>query len=355
MDKVNIIKNEKCYIESNAVEQLKNISNLENVIRAVGLPDLHCGKGPIGASIHVKDKIYPHLIGNDIGCGMMFIKTSIAEKKFKKDKIVKKLEKINNLREVDNINDYKEDCPIINFGTIGGGNHFAEFQVLEKIFDKEEFEKLNFGKNHIMMLIHCGSRNYGEEILKRYLNYDGFYADSETAEEYLKEHDNAIKWAYRNRKEVADKIVRCLGFSVENEILIDCYHNFIEKKNDIFIHRKGAVSSENGMVIIPGSRGSLSYIVMPCENTEVSGFSLCHGAGRKWPRNLCRGRLENKYTKDSIKETKLKSSVVCHDMNLLYEEASEAYKNIDAVIECLEEYGLIKIVASMKPLITFKA
>jgi len=369
MDKIKVIENEKCFIESNAIEQLKNVSNLENVIKAVGLPDLHYGKGPIGAVIDVKNKIYPHLIGNDIGCGMMFIKSSITKRKFKKDKIIKKLEKIENLKNIENfsifnyyndsenlsyLSNSEEKCPIFNFGTIGGGNHFAEFQILEEIFDNDEFEKLNFNKDDIMMLIHCGSRNYGEEILNKYINYDGLDSDSESAKKYLKEHDNALVWAKRNRKEVADKIMNYLGFSRDNEVIIDCYHNFVEQKHDIFIHRKGAVSSEKGIVIIPGSRGSLSYIVKPTNNTEISGFSLCHGAGRKWPRNLCKGRLENKYTKESIKETKLKSCVICHDSNLLYEEASEAYKNIDAIIKCLVEYDLIKIVATTKPLITFK-
>lgn len=378
MDKIKIIENEKCFIESNAIEQLKSVSNLDNVIRAVGLPDLHYGKGPIGAAIDVRNKIYPHLIGNDIGCGMMFIKSSITKRKFKKDKIIKKLEKIENLKNVENINNFddnntfnncnninkldnfsylnnsEEKCPIVNFGTIGGGNHFAEFQILNEVFDNDEFEKLNFNKDDIMMLVHCGSRNYGEEILKKYINYDGLDSNSKSAKEYLKEHDNALVWARLNRKEVADKLINYLGFSSENEVIIDCYHNFIEQKDDIFIHRKGAVSSEKGLVIIPGSRGSLSYIVKPTNNTEISGFSLCHGAGRKWPRNLCKGRLENKYTKESIKETKLKSSVICHDSKLLYEEAAEAYKNIDAIINCLVEYDLIKVVATMKPLITFK-
>lgn len=366
MDKIKIIKNDKCFIESNAIEQLNSVSNLENLIRAVGFPDLHYGKGPIGAVIDVKNKIYPHLIGNDIGCGMMFIKSNIIKRKFKKDKILRKLEKIENLKNIENINDFnnfndfddssnsEEKYPIFNFGTIGGGNHFAEFQILDEVFDNEEFEKLNFNKDDIMMLVHCGSRNYGEEILKKYLNYDGLDCNSEIAKEYLKEHDKALVWAKINRKEVADKLTKYLGFSIENEVTIDCYHNFVEQKDDIFVHRKGAVSSEKGMVVIPGSRGSLSYIVMPTNNKEISGFSLCHGAGRKWPRNLCKGRLENKYTKESIKETKLKSSVICHDSNLLYEEAVEAYKNIDVIINCLVEYDLIKVVATMKPLITFK-
>lgn len=354
MGNFELISNEKCFIESNAVKQLESVSELENVIEAVGLPDLHFGKGPVGAAIFVKEKVYPYLIGNDIGCGMMFLKTNIMSRKFKKDKIVKKLENISSLREVENISEYDEECPINNFGTIGGGNHFAEFQVLEKVYDKELFSELNFDKNDVMMLVHCGSRNYGEEILKKYISTEGYGSSSEEAKEYLKECENAMMWAKRNRKEVSDKLINYLGFNIKNEVVIDTYHNFIEKKDDVYIHRKGVVSNENGMVIIPGSRGSLSYIVMPVGDKEISGYSLCHGSGRKWPRNLCRGRLESKYTKQSIKETDLKSSVICNDVNLLYEEAKEAYKNIDDIINCLEEYNLIKVVAVMKPVITFK-
>ena len=356
-NKVRIIGNNKCFIESNAVQQLESVAQLENVVYAAGLPDLHYGKGPVGAAIHVKDKIYPHLIGNDIGCGMMLTKTNITKRKFKKDRIVKKLEKIDNLKDVENIDEYNsenKECPITNLGTIGGGNHFVEFQVLEKVIDSEEFEKLNFSRDDIMMLIHCGSRNYGEEVLREYINFDGFYTDSNEAKEYMEKHDNAILWAYRNRKEVADKLISYLGFSVQNQVIIDCCHNFIEKKDNIFIHRKGAVSSEKGAVVIPGSRGSFTYIVMPGDNTEFSGLSICHGAGRKWPWNLCKGRLERKYTKESIKETKMKSSVICHDVNLLYEESGEAYKNIDTIIKVLEEYNLIKVIAVMRPVITFK-
>lgn len=354
MSNIKIIGNEKCWIEDMSIQQLKSVGNLKDVIRAVGLPDLHPGKGPVGIAVETKDTIYPHLIGNDIGCGMRLIKTGIVKRKFKKEKWVKTLESIENLREIPYINIYEEESPIVNLGTIGGGNHFAEFQCLEKVYDKEEFEKLEFNKEDIMLLIHCGSRGYGEDILREFLNYDGFDANSEKAKNYMIKHDNALLWARRNREVIGEKIMDYLGFLGERKTIIDCNHNFIEKRKDIYIHRKGAVSSEVGPVVIPGSRGSLTYIVCPTNDKEKSAFSLSHGAGRKWARNLCKSRLKDKYTRDTIKESKMKSSVVCHDSNLLYEEATEAYKNIDNIINCLIEYDLIKIIATMKPLITFK-
>lgn len=145
-----------------------------------------------------------------------------------------------------------------------------------------------------------------------------------------------------------------LGYASEPQRVLDCRHNFLEKRENLFIHRKGAVSGEAGAVVIPGSRGSLTYIVIPTEKVEESAWSISHGAGRKWARSLCRSRIAEKYDRDTIRETKLKSRIVCHDTDLLFEEAPEAYKNIAAVIESLLEFELIRIVATLKPVLTYK-
>jgi release factor H-coupled RctB family protein len=93
---------------------------------------------------------------------------------------------------------------------------------------------------------------------------------------------------------------------------------------------------------------------MPTDDTGVSGYSLAHGAGRKWERSMCRARLESKYTKETIKSTKLKGRIICSDTNLLFEEAPEAYKSIDTVIQSLLDFGLIKVIATFKPILTYK-
>ena len=46
--------------------------------------------------------------------------------------------------------------------------------------------------------------------------------------------------------------------------------------------------------------------------------------------------------------------VVCGDRDLLVEEAPEAYKNIDHVIDDLVAFGLARVVATFRPLVTFK-
>ncbi|ENY8962131.1 RNA ligase RtcB family protein [Clostridioides difficile] len=354
MSNIKIIASNKCWIEDIARKQLEDISKLNGILRVVGLPDLHAGKIPVGLAVETKNIIYPHIIGNDIGCGMTLFKTGVLKKKFKKDKWIKSLSKIKDLSDIEIKNTYKEECPILNLGTIGSGNHFVEIQCISEIYNKEQFEQLKFSSDDIMMLVHCGSRNYGEDILKKFYDKDGLEVESEKAIDYIKKHDNALMWAERNREAISKKIMQSIGTSGDVETIFSINHNFIEKREDKFIHRKGAVSSERGAVIIPGSRGSLSYIVMPTENTEISLYSLSHGAGRKWSRSVCKSRLKSKYSKDTIKQTKFKSQIICNDVNLLFQEAPEAYKNIEQIIESLIEYELIQVVATMNPLITYK-
>ena len=120
------------------------------------------------------------------------------------------------------------------------------------------------------------------------------------------------------------------------------------------IHRKGAAPSSSSTVLIPGSRGALSYIVKPIKSSIDHGWSLAHGAGRKWDRGSAKGKLENKYRQAELVKTKLGSRVLCTNKDLLYEEAPEAYKSIDRVIADMEGMGLIKVVASLRPLLTYK-
>ena len=328
MGKFNIITNQKNWMESTAIEQLKHISDYKGVINAVGLPDLHGGRSPVGIAVKTEGFIYPYLIGGDIGCGMGLFDTGIALRKFKQEKWTARLNYIRELGDIPAGNPYDEDSPITDLGTIGGGNHFAEFQKIETVYDAARAAKLE--NNTVMLLVHSGSRAYGQRIMNQFANEDGYDADSAEAAEYLKYHDHAVLWAQRNRIVVANKLIGWLGFGGEAKTIIDCAHNYIEKTGNGYIHRKGATSSLNGLIVIPGSRGTLTYIVKPGGDCEKSLYSLSHGAGRKWARSLCKSRVKNKYDRDTIRRTDLKSSVVCHDTDLLYQEAPEAYKDIMA-------------------------
>jgi release factor H-coupled RctB family protein len=365
MSHVTIISSEKNWLEQAAVDQLTSISTLPGVIKAIGLPDLHPGKTPVGAAILTEGVIYPHLVGNDIGCGMTMFMTDIEKRKLKLERLLKKVESIENLKEI-SLPDYEETAssPLgSSLGTIGGGNHFAELQETETVFDEEVFSHLGFDKNQIMLLVHSGSRGYGQTILdesiKLYEAQKGLQSSSIAAREYLAKHDDAVHWAAINRTLIAYRMLKAFGVHTQAIKLVDSTHNSVCLKElehqSIFIHRKGASPSDAGAFVIPGSRGSLTYLVMPTDPSYISGYSLAHGAGRKWERSMCRSRLENKYTKETIKYTKFKGRVICHDHHLLFEEAPEAYKNIDTVIQSLLDFELIKVIATFKPILTYKA
>ncbi len=349
-----LISNEKNWIEQAAKDQLEGVSRLAGVKRTVGLPDLHPGKSPVGMALLSEGRFYPHLIGNDIGCGMGLFETGVKLKKYKQSKWVSRLNYIRELSDIWIENPYEEESPISDLGTIGSGNHFAEFQCVDQVLNEELFAGLNIARGQVHLLVHSGSRGYGQSILSRFYNPDGLPEGSEEADAYLTEHARALLWAERNRRLTAVKLMNYLGVDDDVRTVIDCGHNYLEQWEGGWLHRKGAVSATKGAVVIPGSRGSLTYICVPKENTDISLNSLSHGAGRKWARSICKSRINNKYDRDSIRTTTFKSQVICHDTNLLFQEAPEAYKNVEEIIRILVDYDLIEVAATMRPLITFK-
>lgn len=364
--KITIISSEKNWMEHSALNQLNKIAEFEGMRRIIGLPDLHPGKVPVGAVFITEDVIYPHIVSSDIGCGMSLYITNIEKRKMKVDKWISKLENLYNLRDVsipeDNLKDIENIPHLGELGTLGGGNHFAELQEVDTVFDQEIFNSHSLTKDKLLLLIHSGSRIYGHEILDKYIRkhnaQKGLDVKSETALRYLEEHNAALLWAKKNRDFISYRLLSAMGADTDTQKLIDSIHNSIAIKKtgskNFFIHRKGAAPANNGLSVIPGSRGALTYLVMPYEDTSKSGYSIAHGAGRKWERSICKARLSKLYTKDSIKSTKLKSRVICHDKDLLYEEAPEAYKNIERVVEALVEAKIIKVVAALKPIFTYK-
>ncbi len=98
------------------------------------------------------------------------------------------------------------------FGTIGGGNHFAELQAVEKVLDPDEFKKIGLGKQQLVVLVHSGSRGLGESVLHHHVDRyvaNGVEAESFAAGEYLCGHDFATRWAKGSvARDACDGIVR---------------------------------------------------------------------------------------------------------------------------------------------------
>ena len=119
-------------------------------------------------------------------------------------------------------------------------------------------------------------------------------------------------------------------------------------------HRKGAAPHAGNLVVVPGSRGTLSYLIAPRGSAAEFGYSLPHGAGRKWSRADARSRLRDRYRVADLQKTALGGSVICEDKDLLFEEAPDAYKDIATVAADLVVNGMGAIVATLRPLITYK-
>jgi len=379
------------WIEGEALRQLYATSKFEGMHSAVGFPDLHPGKGgPVGAAFVTSGLIYPNLIGGDIGCGMALFKTDLVQRDIKLNRwagLPFDLEHawegdVHEVLAASKLDSTQFDGAL---GTLGGGNHFAELQRVEEVLDAAAFRRFGLGKQQLAILIHSGSRGLGESALRGYTavyGAAGLDPESFTATAYLQDHDQAVRWSRVNRRLLAERFAQALG--AEASLLWDGCHNSItpapcssrreeaptksawgdegDKAAKVslltsaatWVHRKGAVVAEDEAVVIPGSRGSLSYLVKPLGDGESRAWSLAHGAGRKWARSEARLRMRERFGKEQLVQTSLGSRVICGERDLLYEEAPAAYKNIEAVIEDLVDAGLVSVIATFRPLLTYK-
>ncbi|NRR33596.1 RNA ligase RtcB family protein [Oxalobacteraceae bacterium] len=382
-DRVTIIASDRLWLEDAAVQQTKTTAELPGMQQVVGLPDLHPGRGyPVGAAFFSVDRFYPALVGNDIGCGMALWQTDIVAGKAKLDKIDKQLA---NLDEVIGADEWDalqrfdpelmgrvdilstllssvglDSAQLRSLGTIGRGNHFAELQVIDHVECAEVLAQTKLNSKCLQLLVHSGSRGLGEAILRSHVDtfsHAGLPEAGPDASGYLAQHAAALQYAELNRALIAARIfhrLRCTG-----ELVLDVNHNTVMPAciagQHGWLHRKGATPSDQGLVILPGSRDDYSYLIEPVEiNGPLSLHSLAHGAGRKWSRTDCKGRLIKLATPSQLSRTSMGGRVICHDRALIYEEAPQAYKNVDSVLGSLVGAGLARIIYRSKPVLTYK-
>lgn len=373
------------WIEGESIRQLERVAALHGMIKVAGFPDLHPGKGgPVGAAMLSEGVFYPYLVGSDVGCGMALFDTDLNSAKAKPEKWAKKLPGLEEPWSGDAAAWLQErraepEGFASSVGTIGGGNHFAELLQIREVVDEVNFRLAGLDKKNLFLLVHSGSRGLGEMLLRSHIDFHrdgGLKADEDDSwHGYLSRHDNCICWAIASRELIAYRFLEQLGSGYRR--IMDLTHNSITvidvKGKEYFLHRKGATPSDmsrnhlwnpwtpdnltpedNNLIIIPGSRGACSYLVKPTGDQTKNLWSVAHGAGRKWGRSECEGRLREKYSTDSMKKTKLGSYVICEDKELLYEEAPQAYKDIESVISDMVSFGLISVVAVFEPVLTYK-
>jgi len=367
---VRLFTTDKSWIEGAALAQLNHTAGLKGMVLAAGFPDLHPGKGiAVGAAFVSRGVLYPALAGNDIGCGMSFWALDLSARKLKLDRLEKRISGLEQPWDGDLAlwRDRFGLAPSLSdagLGTIGGGNHFAELQVADEVRDAAAFAALGLDKANAALLIHSGSRGLGQDIFRELLERHGanpLEEESDAARHYLDRHEHAMRFARANRALIVHRFASELGAAAR--CVSDVAHNMVTREDfggaPAWFHRKGAASMrealEQGALMIPGSRGTPSYLVRArADEGEKAAWSLAHGAGRRWQRGYAKSRLSHKYRVEDLTRTELGGRVICEDRELLYDEAPQAYKDIAQVIADLEAAALIETIAVYRPVLTYK-
>ena len=367
-------------IEPSALEQIGNVAQLPFLFQHVAImPDVHCGYGvPIGCVFATKGNvILPSAVGVDIGCGMRACKTNIpvpdTEALKKIMGLVREIVPVgfNHNKEAGDMTPVTPNefgYPVImqewesarrQIGSLGGGNHFIEFQ-------KDE-------DGILWIMIHSGSRNLGKKIADHYgaiakeLNAKWFSSvpvghdlaflplDSDEGSMYRAEMEYALDFARANRALMMEKIMLAVTsvVGIVEFDATDVHHNYARMENhmgqNVMVHRKGATSARDGEIgIIPGSQGTASFIVRGKGN--VLSFNSCsHGAGRKMGRKQAQRELSLEHEQQVLDEQGILHGVRGKSD---LDEASGAYKDIEDVMENQSE--LVEIVHRLKPVAVIK-
>ncbi|MEM8571976.1 MAG: RNA ligase RtcB family protein [Pseudomonadota bacterium] len=344
------------WIEARAEDQLAQVAGWPGMQAVAGFPDLHPGRfGPVGAAF-LADRIWPQLVGPDIGCGIALFHLDLPRRRLKIDKAVRRLAVLEAGADPDEAAEALAHAGLSGaigseaLGTIGGGNHFCEVQVAE---EADPLAALADGD--LCLMVHSGSRGHGAGIFEGLqASWDrGFAADSAEGEAYLARHDAAVLWARLNRAQIAAIAARALGATAT--LICDTVHNHVSPQGAAWLHRKGAARADRGLAPLAGSREAPSFLLqMPDAVPEALG-SVSHGAGRRYDRSSMHWRLK-KTRSDlaAMTRTRFGGRVICADRDLLLEEAGHAYKDPQSVVRDLEAFGLAHPLARFVPLITYK-
>lgn len=342
------------WIDGRAENQLAHVAGWQTVREVAAFPDLHPGKyGPVGCAV-LADRIYPQLVGADIGCGMSLFHLNLPARRFKPEKAARRMRVLGDAAGVD-YNDRLAQAGLPRglfadtLGTIGGGNHFCEVQQVVKCE-----QGYGLSVNSLYLLIHSGSRGVGNTVLNALPQgaFDGLDVAEDVARDYLRGHDQAVKWASLNRRIIAERAAAALRCDLQ--AVADVPHNLLTPHDGGWLHRKGAAQAGSGLVPLAGSRATPSYLMRPL-GADGALQSLAHGAGRRYDRSSMRGRVRAKKSDlTAMQQNAYGGRIICEDRDLLIEEAPHAYKSAKAVVADLVETGVVQNIATLHPLLTFK-
>ena len=285
---------------------------------------------------------------------------------------------------------------IPQLGTLGSGNHFLEVEVVDELYDRDAAKTMGIEDlGQVLILIHTGSRGFGHQICTDYVGLLGEAVkrygislpdrqlacapiNSSEGQDYLAAMSCAANYAWANRQFilhwVRESFIKVFGKSQQElgmRQVYDVCHNIAKieeytiggKKVTLCVHRKGATRafpaehpdipdvyrSIGQPVLIPGDMGRCSYIALGTEIAMKESFgSTCHGAGRVQSRAAAKRSLRGA---DVAKTLAAKGITIrTGSMASLAEEASEAYKDVNEVVDITHKAGISRKVARAKPL-----
>jgi len=280
-------------------------------------------------------------------------------------------------------------------GTLGSGNHFVEVGYVMEVYDEKLAAALGLFKNQITVIVHTGSRGLGHQVCDDYIKvmlkaaakYGIELPDrqlccaplsSPEGKQYLAAMASAANFAFANRqmithwvRESFEQVFKMGPKHLGLELVYDVAHNIakmethevdgVQKK--LCVHRKGAtrafppghpevpeVYRETGQpVLIPGDMGRYSFVLVGTQQALKETFgSTCHGAGREMSRHAA---LKMAKGRSIVRELAAKGIIVRGaGRATIDEEISEAYKDVEQVVDVTHGAGISRKVAKLKPL-----
>ena len=284
-------------------------------------------------------------------------------------------------------------------GTLGAGNHFVEVDVVEQVLDARAARAMGLQEGHLALQIHCGSRGFGHQVCSDFVaelqpatrRYGIQLPDRELVcapiespegRRYLAAMACAANYAFANRqilahhaREAFEEVLRGHVRRWELHQVYDIAHNMgkIEehtvagRRESVCVHRKGATRAFGpgfaGLpphyrplgqpVLVPGSMGTASWVLLgTATSMEVSFGSCCHGAGRVMSRHQAKRTLRGERLRQDLEQAGV--HVRAGSLSGLAEEAPQAYKDVDAVVEVVTQVGIATKVARLRPVAVVK-
>ncbi|MFA5802169.1 MAG: RtcB family protein [Thermoleophilia bacterium] len=280
-------------------------------------------------------------------------------------------------------------------GTLGAGNHFIEVQRVERIFDEDAAAAFGIFEDQLCLMVHSGSRGLGHQICTEYVKKMAGAAaragiklpdrqlacapiKSREGEDYYAAMACAVNFARCNRQVMTHMVRQSFEYifksSAENlglDVVYDISHNMARfeehevggERLKLCVHRKGATRSlpaghpdvpdiyraSGQPVIVPGDMGTASYLLKGTEKALTESFgSTCHGAGRVLGRMAAKKLIQGHELRTRLEGQGI--TVIAGRPSTLAEEAPEAYKDIDRVVDVCHNAGLSEKVARLTPL-----